>query len=51
MVLHKLRDIISHIYHNTKSVFESVVVVDFQSAFHSEKHANNFFLLFFKNHF
>jgi hypothetical protein len=31
-------------------VFESVVVVAFQSAFHSEKCANNIFL-FFKNYF
>jgi hypothetical protein len=31
-------------------VFGSVVVVAFQSAFHSEKYANNIFL-FFKNHF
>jgi len=31
-------------------VFESVIVVAFQSAFHSEKYANNIFL-FFKNHF
>jgi hypothetical protein len=29
---------------------KSVVVVAFQSAFHSEKYANNIFL-FFKNHF
>ena len=33
-----------------KTVFENVVVVAFQSVFHSEKHANNIFL-FFKNHF
>jgi hypothetical protein len=32
------------------SVFGSVVAVAFQSAFHSEKYANNIFL-FFKNHF
>ena len=31
-------------------VFESVVVVAFQSVFHSEKYANNIFL-FFKNYF
>jgi hypothetical protein len=31
-------------------VFESVIVVAFQSAFHLEKYANNIFL-FFKNYF
>jgi hypothetical protein len=31
-------------------VFGSVVVVAFQSTFHSEKYANNIFL-FFKNYF
>ena len=31
-------------------VFESVIVVAFQSAFHSKKHANNIFL-FLKNYF
>jgi hypothetical protein len=35
---------------NAKRVFGSVVVVVFQSAFHSEKYANNIFL-FFKNYF
>jgi hypothetical protein len=38
------------IFKTIKRVFESVVVVAFQSAFHSEKYANNIFL-FFKNHF
>ena len=36
--------------HIIQGVFGSVVVVAFQSAFHSEKCANNIFL-FFKNHF
>jgi hypothetical protein len=36
--------------HLNTHVFGSVVVVAFQSAFHSEKYANNIFL-FFKNHF
>ena len=31
-------------------MFESVIVVAFQSAFHLEKYANNIFL-FFKNYF
>jgi len=31
-------------------VFESVIIVIFQSVFHSEKCTNNIFL-FFKNHF
>ena len=35
---------------NNLRVFGSVVVIAFQSAFHSEKYANNIFL-FFKNHF
>jgi len=34
----------------TQPNFGSVVVVAFQSAFHSEKYVNNIFL-FFKNHF
>jgi len=38
------------IFKTIKRVFGSVVVVAFQSAFHSEKYANNIFL-FFKNHF
>jgi hypothetical protein len=36
--------------HIIQGVFGRVVVVAFQSAFHSEKCANNIFL-FFKNHF
>ena len=48
--INNMLTIINFIVLLPRSVFGSVVVVAFQSVFHSEKYANNVFL-FFKNYF